>query len=119
MQFNVQQIWSLEQARCRFGKYLRVAVQLDGKGRTPDVAALAREFPALRELTEQGELVRGLPVRLQLRCESPADAVCDGTPLQATAELHLGEAARFYPSDAALAGWRAHASGGVASIAYD
>ena len=119
MQFNVQQIWSLEQARCRFGKYLRVAVQLDGRGRTPDVAALAREFPAQRELTEQGELVRGLPVRLQLRCESPADAAPDGAPLQATAELHLGEAARFYPSDAALAGWRAHASGGAAVIAYD
>jgi DNA polymerase-3 subunit alpha len=118
MQFNVQQIWSLEQARCRFGKYLRVAVQLDGRERTPDIAALVREFPVLREATEQGELVRGLPVRLQLHCEAAADAE-DGARLQATAELHLGEAARFYPSDAALAGWRAHASGGVASIAYD
>jgi len=38
MQLTVQQIWSLEQARCRFGKYLRVPVQLDSKNRTPDVA---------------------------------------------------------------------------------
>jgi len=36
MQFTVQQMWSLEQARCRFGKYLRVAVN----GRAPDVARL-------------------------------------------------------------------------------
>jgi DNA polymerase-3 subunit alpha len=33
--------------------------------------------------------------------------------------LHLGEEARFYPSDAALAEWRAHADQGKAVIAYD
>jgi len=37
----------------------------------------------------------------------------------AVAELHLGEDARFYPSDAALAGWRAQADHGKAVIAYD
>jgi DNA polymerase-3 subunit alpha len=35
------------------------------------------------------------------------------------AELHLGENAWFYPSDAALAGWRAQADQGKAVIAYD
>ncbi|HQY75357.1 MAG TPA: DNA polymerase III subunit alpha, partial [Rhodoferax sp.] len=61
--FVVQQVWSLEQARCRFGKYLRVAVS----GKMPDVARLVREFPAQREMSEQGELVRGLSVRLQIQ----------------------------------------------------
>jgi DNA polymerase-3 subunit alpha len=37
----------------------------------------------------------------------------------ALAELHLGESACFFPSDAALAGWRAQADQGKAVIAYD
>ena len=111
MQFTIQQLWSLEQARCRFGKYLRVQVA----GKMPDVAALLREFPAQCEASEQGELVRGLAVRMQVR-RHLASAVggCNG----AEAELVLGDAARFYPSDAALASWRAQAAQGLADIAY-
>jgi DNA polymerase-3 subunit alpha len=105
-------VWDLEQARCRFGKYLRVAVN----GKAPDVARLVREFPARREMSEQGELVRGLSVRLVVQRQL-ADA---GEDLQgASAELHLGEAAKFYPDDAALAGWRAQADQGRAVIAYE
>ena len=112
MQFTVQQIWSLEQARCRFGKYLRV--QVDSKA--PDVARLLAEFPPQREQSEQGELVRGLGVLLQLQCSAaPSQDGCAG----ASAELALGEAARFFPSDAALAGWRAQARQGHAEVAYD
>jgi DNA polymerase-3 subunit alpha len=100
---SIQQAWDLATARCRFGKFLRVAVN----GKAPDVQRLVREFPARREQTEQGELVRGLPVRLAVRRE------------QAVAELQLGEAARFYPSDAALASWMAQADQGLAQIVYD
>jgi DNA polymerase-3 subunit alpha len=57
-------------------------------------------------MSEQGELLRGLPVRLSLRCAG------------ASAELHLGEAARFFPSDAALASWTAQADQ-LASIVYE
>ena len=115
MQFTVQQLWGLEEARCRFGKFLRV--QLPAQAPAPDIARLLREFPAQREMSEQGELVRGLGVRLALRRLAPeaADAGCEG----ATAELALGEAARFFPSDAALASWRAHADQGLAEIAYE
>ncbi|CAM8653189.1 DnaE DNA polymerase III, alpha subunit [Comamonadaceae bacterium] len=115
MQLTVQHIWSLEQARCKFGKYLRVPVKLDAQGRAPDVAALVREFPAVRETTEHGETVRGLSVRLQLVCSAAGAHPVE----QAAADLHLGEAAKFYPTDAALASWRAQANGGVAAIAYD
>ena len=115
IQFTVQQIWSLEEARCRFGKYLRVAVQLDGQQRAPDIRGLVQEFPAQREMTEQGELVRGLPVRLQLQCDQAGDEALAG----AVAELHLGEAGKFFPSDTALAGWRAQAYQGKAVIAYE
>jgi len=107
VQLQVQQVWSLEAARCRFGKYLRVAVN----GHAPDVRRLVAEHPPKREMTEQGELVRGLPVRLVLRRQGP--------DIAATAELQLGDDARFYPSDAALALWMAQADQGQAVIVYE
>jgi len=115
MQFTITQMWDLEQARCRFGRYLRVAVKADGRG--PDIAQLLREFPARREMSEQGELVRGLMVRLSVEC-APQGAQAPHHE-GACAELQLGDEARFYPSDAALARWRAHADQGLAAIAYD
>ncbi|MDP3699657.1 MAG: DNA polymerase III subunit alpha [Hylemonella sp.] len=107
LQLNINQVWSLEAARCRFGKYLRVAVN----GRAPDVQRLVAEHPPKREMTEQGELLRGLGVRLTLRRQGPG--------LGAAAELQLGEDAKFYPSDAALAGWMAQADLGKAVIVYE
>lgn len=100
---NVQQIWDLATARCRFGKYLKVAVN----GQVPDIGRLVRDFPPKKELTEQGELLRGLGVRLEVVRE------------EARAELQLGEQARFFPSDAALASWMAQAHGGQAQIVYE
>ncbi|MBK7282821.1 DNA polymerase III subunit alpha [Candidatus Aalborgicola defluviihabitans] len=118
-QLTVTQIWSLEQARCRFGKYLRVAVDARADGKGPDVARLLREFPAQKEETEHGELIRGLAVRLAIQRElQPAQGVEDACT-GAVAELQLGDNARFYPSDAALAVWRAQAAQGKAVIAYD
>ncbi len=104
---SIQQVWDLPSARCRFGKYLRVAVN----GRAPEVAKLVKAFPPQRELTEQGELLRGLPVRLKL--ERKADNVA------ASAELSLGEQAKFFPSDAALSSWIAQADQGKAEIVYE
>jgi len=100
---SVNQVWDLATARCRFGKFLRVAVN----GKAPDIRRLVREFPPKRELSEQGELVRGLGVRLSVKRD---DAV---------AELQLGEEAKFFPSDAALASWMAQADQGQAQIVYE
>ncbi len=104
---KMEQIWDLPTARCRFGKYLRVAVN----GRAPEVARLVQAFPPQREMTDQGELVRGLPVRLALSRQ--------GEGIAARAEVQLGEQAKFFPTDAALASWMAQAEGGQAVIAYD
>ncbi|MEO6320107.1 MAG: OB-fold nucleic acid binding domain-containing protein, partial [Polaromonas sp.] len=102
--FKVAQVWDLETARCRFGKYLRVAVN----GTAPDISRLVRDFPPRSsETADLSEPSRGLPVRLSLRREG------------ATAELHLGEAARFFPTDAALASWVAQADKGLARIVYE
>jgi DNA polymerase-3 subunit alpha len=111
MQLTVTQIWDLEQARCRFGKYLRVRAPTGPLGLKLDMARLLRDFPAQKEVTEQGELWRGLAVRLALRCQGEEGA--------AQAELQLGEQARFYPSNAALASWWAQAAPGTAEIVYE
>ncbi|MCS4508695.1 DNA polymerase III subunit alpha [Xylophilus ampelinus] len=105
--FVVQQVSDLASARCRFGKFLRVAVN----GRMPDVSRLLRDFPALREETEHGELVRGLEVRLSVCCESQ--------DMQVGVDLRLGDQAVFYPSDAALASWIAQSDQGKAVIVYE
>ncbi len=103
LRFSITQVWDLAQARCRFGKYLRVLVN----GTAPDIARLLREHPAKVEQSEQGELVRGMGVRLRLLREG------------AKAEIQLGDNAKFFPSDAALASWMAQAHQGQAQIVYE
>jgi DNA polymerase-3 subunit alpha len=103
LRLKIQQMWDLAAARCRFGKFLRVAVN----GHAPAIAQLVREFPPKREMTEQGELVRGLPVRLAL--QRPG----------AQCELQLDDRALFFPTDAALASWMAQAHERRAEIVFD
>lgn len=101
--FQVQQVWDLAAARCRFGRYLRVAVN----GKAPDIAQLVKDFPPRIEMSEVGELRQGLPVRLTMARGG------------AKVELELGERAKFFPNDAALASWTAQAEAGKAVIVYD
>jgi DNA polymerase III subunit alpha len=42
----------------------------------------------------------------------------EGEGVNATAEIELGERAKFFPSDAALASWIAQAHAGDAQIIY-
>ncbi|MED5618601.1 DNA polymerase III subunit alpha [Ideonella sp. BN130291] len=102
LRLNVMQVWSLAAARCRFARYLRVAVN----GTVPPVQQLLREFPPKREATEQGDLVQGLTVRLMLQREG------------AVGELDLGDEGRFFPSDAALLRWQ-QAAHGAAQLVYE
>jgi DNA polymerase-3 subunit alpha len=107
LRLTVAAVWDLASARCRFGKYLRVAVN----GSVPPVAEVLRDFPSRRVTTEQGDLTQGLSVRLQLH-RTRADASASG-------ELDLGDAARFYPTDEALSRWRAGAHHGEAVVVYE
>ncbi len=109
LRLKVQQVLDLGAARARFGRYLLVDASGDAR---PDVAALVREFPPRREETEYGEaLVHGLRVRMGMHCK--------GSDGAAVAELQLGEASRFFPSDAALAAWRAQAGSNHISVVYE
>jgi DNA polymerase-3 subunit alpha len=71
------------------------------------LAELVKTWPAKRETTEQGELLLGLPLRLAIRRAS------------ATAELDLGDAGRFWPTDEALARCKALSHDGRAAIVYE
>jgi len=102
MRLNVQQVWDLPTARCRFGKYLRVEVN----GSVPPVTEVLRDHPSRRVETEEGTVTQGLPVRLVLHREG------------ASGELDLGDEGRFYPSDAALERWL-EGSHGKSTVVYD
>jgi DNA polymerase-3 subunit alpha len=71
------------------------------------VAGLLREHPARVEQTDEGDLVQGLAVRV--RVERP----------QAVGEVDLGEQGRFWPTNEALAAWKALAGDGQARIVYE
>jgi DNA polymerase-3 subunit alpha len=103
LRLNVTQVWDLAAARARFGRYL--SVQL-GAGAPPPVADVLRLWPAKRSEDEHGELVQGLPIRLQLQRGG------------ASAEIDLGDDARFWPCDEALGRWRSLAQG-QATVVYE
>ena len=73
----------------------------------PPVADVLKLWPMRRTDSEAGELVQGLPVRLRLKRAT------------VTAELDLGDDARFWPCDEALARWKSVAEGGRAAIVYE
>ena len=70
------------------------------------MAELLRDFPPRVLRTEQGPLSQGLGVRLVLRRPG------------VQGELDLGEEGRFFPTDTALARWRA-GSHGQAAVVYE
>jgi len=93
LRFNVQQVWSLGAARCRFAKYL----QLEVSGPHCPIDQWLSQYPAKRVPNADAalpEVVNGLPVRVVVERITPA--------LSAKATLELGQAARFFPSDEAL-----------------
>ena len=102
VRLNITQVWDLAEARCRFGKHLRIEVN----GTVPPVAEVLREFPVRRKAGEQGELTQGLGVRLVLQRAA------------ARAEIDLGDEGRFFPSDDAIRRWLS-ACHGKARVVYE
>jgi len=103
LRLNITAVWDLAAARARFGRYLAV----DINGNTPPVQDVLRLWPARRVESEQGETRQGLPIRLRLQRR------------EATAEIDLGDDARFWPCDEALGRWRSIAHGGLATVVYE
>ena len=104
---KISQVWDLPTARCRFGKHLKV----DIGDKTPDISRLLREFPPMKVQTEQGDLQRGMAVRMAVARSAELGVV--------NAEIQLGDDAKFYPSDAALASWMAQSGISKTHIVYE
>jgi DNA polymerase III subunit alpha len=100
---NITQVWDLATARARFGRYLQVALN----GGAPPVADVLRLWPAKRVDSDHGPLVQGLGVRLRVQRTG------------AVGDLELGDDAKFWPCDEALARWRSAAPGGAAVVVYE
>jgi DNA polymerase-3 subunit alpha len=109
LRLNVQQVWSLAAARCRFARFVRVTA----KNQHLPVADVLREFPARRVPSaqpDQPETIQGLPIRVVVERQA--------AELSARGELDLGESARVYPSDQALARFKELMPLGQAQIVY-
>jgi DNA polymerase III subunit alpha len=109
LRLNVTQVWDLPAARARFGLWLAVDIAgAAGPAGTPaGLAELVRTWPARRIASEEGLTRQGLAVRLRLQRRTAA------------AELDLGDDGRFWPSDEALARWKALVPGGGVAIVYE
>ncbi|MBV8471025.1 MAG: DNA polymerase III subunit alpha [Burkholderiaceae bacterium] len=86
LRLNVQQISSLAAARARMGRFVR----LDAAA-APAIAEVVKTWPPHAQESEHGTSTLGLALRLSIQREG------------AQAELDLGDASRFWPSDEALA----------------
>ncbi|RZI84195.1 MAG: DNA polymerase III subunit alpha, partial [Rubrivivax sp.] len=109
LRLNVQQVMSLAAARCRFARFVRVVA----KDQHLPVADVLREFPARRVEAPQADLpatLQGLPIRVVVERVTPE--------VSARAELDLGESARLYPSDQALARFKELMPQGQPQIVY-
>jgi DNA polymerase-3 subunit alpha len=120
---SINKMWDLASARCRFGKYLAIKVkqnplndtsaghiQYGLQGISESMRSIMKDFPPKRELTDQGEFFKGLGIRFEVEKY--------GEDLGATAQLQLGENARFFPSDAALASWYAAVDASALKLVY-
>ncbi len=103
LRLSCNTVWDLPAARSRFGRYLSVAVN----GKLPPVADVIRTWPPRVLESDHGRTHQGLPIRLHLKRE------------RAEGAIDLGDAARFWPSDEALARWRTLAHEGNAMVVYE
>jgi DNA polymerase III subunit alpha len=124
LRLQSQQVMDLASARCRFARYL----QVDAGLRRPDVSSVLAHHPARRDITDEGETVRGLGVRLRLQV--PAQTAVDSAfqaelepgdpPLHgASVVVSLGDAGRFYPTNDALGEWMALVGSDQVMLQYE
>jgi DNA polymerase III subunit alpha len=113
VRINIQQMWDLPTARCRFGKHLQMNFDAHDAAQAAQTAVhlqrIFSEFPPKKESNEQGEFLRGLPVRVAM-----VSAVA-----HASLELRLGDQGQFFPTDAALAAWAALDARTQARVVYE
>jgi DNA polymerase-3 subunit alpha len=109
LRLNVQQVFSLAAARCRYARFVRVLA----KDQKLPVADILREFPARQIEAPQPDLpptVQGLPIRVVVERRT--------LDVSARAEVELGDKARLFPSDQALQRFKELMPEGQAMVVY-
>ena len=107
LRLNINAVWDLAGARARFGRFMALTLPGGANDQPPPLAEVVSNWPAHKVESEQGELTQGLMLRLRIGRAS------------AKAELDLGDAGRFWPTDEALARLKTLAVPGQAAIVYD
>ncbi|MGC4059830.1 MAG: DNA polymerase III subunit alpha [Aquabacterium sp.] len=110
LRLNVQQVFSLASARCRYARFVRVVA----KDQKLPVADVLREFPARRVPAPQPDLpdtVQGLPIRVVVERHTAEMSVRGEVELQ-------GDAGRVYPSEQAVARFRELVPEGQVAVVY-
>ena len=107
LRLDVATLWSLPAARARFGRFLQVVVEGSQLQDAQAMADIVKTYAPRLESTEEGERIRGLPVRLSLIRPT------------VRGDIDLGDQGRFWPVDDALARWRALEPSASVRVVYD
>lgn len=95
LRLQARKIWDLPAARCRFAKHLHLSLPSNHSKAANAIEQLLQTHPAKREHSDDGELMRGVALRIS------------AISANAQADFELGHPYRFYPSDDAMQAWRA------------
>ena len=109
LRLNVQQVYGLATARCRHARFVRVLA----KDQKLPVAEVLREFPARRIAAPQPDLPdtwQGLPIKVVVERRQG--------DLAARGEIDLGENAKLFPSDQAIARFKELVPQGQVAVVY-
>jgi len=109
LRLNVQQVMGLAEARCRYARFVRVLAA----GQTLPIGEVLKAHPARRVASAQPDLpdtFQGLPVRVVVERQSG--------DLGVRAELELGESAKIFPTDDAMALFRQLTPEGRPQVVY-
>ena len=106
LRLSAQEIWDIAGARCRFGKFLRV----HATEHVPDVGAMIKRFPPIKEKGLSAKSAIGLAIRIVLEKQMGTDRVIT--------EIQLDQKTMFYPTNESLVAWTSQAQGNQVSVSY-
>lgn len=102
LRIQTKAILDIAQARCRYGKHLRIDITpSQAKAASKDIAHIFSTHPSKHEpLEDEHTIERGLRVCVHMRMQDNAGKNIQG-------DIQLNGKHRFYPSDTALNHWQA------------
>lgn len=107
---RVERFWTLEQARCQFGRYLRISLPASADTATLDgIHRIVQQHPA-QNIQNRLDPEQTHRYALGVRADITGETV--------SGSLRLGEKAQFYPSQEALQAWNTLGNDITATVVY-